>query len=676
MKNPLFFFLICSFLTVNGQKDTVKNHQLNEIEISGVRAQHKDPVSQSNLLKDDVCKNYAGQDFASLILTKAPSLTGYSDGGNSIGYMYLKMRGIDQNRMNFTFNGISLAEPEDNGFYPSNFTDFLNNVNSIQIQRGVGISPSGIGNLVGSVNFESPNLSDSLYHDIQLGYGSFNSSRISACINTGIQKSGFAVYGRYSNNFSSGYRYNSGTDAHTFFTSIGYYGKKDIFKLTAFSGSSKNQMAYLPTNLSDIQKDPRTNYLNVDEKDDFRQNFIQLQHTRNTGKNSFITSSLYHIDLQGQYGVLIKPTLLNFSLSSNLYGVMSTWNFTKSNFNLKIGGNAYTYVRFHSMAIAPEMNTNIYLNKGNKNEVSAFTKLSYKLNKITLFGDAQYRNTTFSYKPSKDYTINVKPVNWTFLNLKGGITYEANTNSSYYVSIGQMYREPTRNDMFAGFDDVDTSNYALIGNLYRVKPESVIDYEAGYRLNYKKLHLSINGFYMEFKNQIVPTGPYSYIGLPLTQNLNSNSRRYGLEIEYFCNPIKNLTLSGNSTIMKAKIDKYTSDFDSTSYENITPLLTPQYIVNQSISYSFLKQKIDLTLTGRYVGTQYLGNDNNNNLIVPEALTFNVALLLNVTKRLNISFLCNNITNQRIYNGGYSIALDPYYFIGAPRNFFLTLKHTF
>ena len=41
------------------------------------------------------------------------------------------------------------------------------------------------------------------------------------------------------------------------------------------------------------------------------------------------------------------------------------------------------------MAIAPMKSQNVYSNRGTKNEISAFSKLSYKINKLTIFTDLQ-----------------------------------------------------------------------------------------------------------------------------------------------------------------------------------------------------------------------------------------------------------------------------------------------
>ncbi len=147
-------------------------------------------------------------------------------------------------------------------------------------------------------------------------------------------------------------------------------------------------------------------------------------------------------------------------------------------------------------------------------------------------------------------------------------------------------------------------------------------------------------------------------------------------MEYLYSVTNRLTLLGNGTYMKANIDSYTSDFDSTTHNNISPLLTPEWILNQSISYAFLNNKINVTASTRYISTQYLGNDNDKNLRVPEAFTFNGAISILPTKRISVSLMCNNITNKRIFNGGYSMLGTAYYYVGAPRNFYVTMIYKF
>ncbi|MEZ4818864.1 MAG: Plug domain-containing protein [Bdellovibrionota bacterium] len=99
------------------------------------------------LSKEQLSQTYVGQEMPAIV-QHTPSLTWYSDNGGFQGYSYMRLRGIDQTRINFTLNGVPLNDPEDQVIYFSNFPDLLHSIDSIQIQRGVGTSTYGWPRLV------------------------------------------------------------------------------------------------------------------------------------------------------------------------------------------------------------------------------------------------------------------------------------------------------------------------------------------------------------------------------------------------------------------------------------------------------------------------------------------------------------------------------------------------
>src|SRR6185436_18355115 len=149
----------------------------------------------------------------------------------------------------------------DQGVYFSNYPDFLNNIRSIQIQRGVGTSTNGTASFAGSVNFESPSLTDSAGVELQTSVGSFGTWQVSPQYRSGLLKNGMSFYARYSNTGTDGFREHSGTRGQTFFFSAGHFGKKSAFKLTSFTGVSASNLSYLAASASDLDKNYRTNYL-------------------------------------------------------------------------------------------------------------------------------------------------------------------------------------------------------------------------------------------------------------------------------------------------------------------------------------------------------------------------------------------------------------------------------
>src|SRR5207237_6710770 len=112
-------------------------------------------------------------------------------------------------------------------------------------------------------------------------------------------------------------------------------------------------------------------------------------------------------------------------------------------------------------------------------DASGFAKVAYDVGRTTLFGDLQLRRAEFRYVPDAQAGIPKRSIAWTFVNPRGGITYRLSPMVAAYASYGATSREPARSDMFAGFDNLDTSNVTFVGDLSRVRPETVHGVETG-----------------------------------------------------------------------------------------------------------------------------------------------------------------------------------------------------
>jgi iron complex outermembrane receptor protein len=677
MKNK-FVLIICLLISsqiLNAQEtsDTLKNNELEEISIRSVRANLKTPISEITLQQKQIEQGYFGQEIP-VILSKTPSVTWVSDGGNYSGYSYFRLRGIDQTRINFTLNGVPLNEPEDQGAYFSNYPDFLNSIRSIQIQRGVGVSTNGTASFGGSINMESPSLNDSASVEINTSFGSFNTYRLSPEFNTGLLKNKWSFYGRFSATGSDGYREHSGTKGQSCFLSGGYKTKKGMIKFTGFTGVSNNQMAYLAVSDSILKQNYRANLLTKEEKDKFNQTLGMLHYFLSIGKFSKLSLTAHYTNLVGGYSILFSPDYYKFSVKSNFYGGIINYLFHKKRLDINVGVNTSNYVRYHTSSFMATENELFYKNSGHKQEFSSFVKIAYQLNRVTFFTDLQYRYTQFNYTCDKNSPLNISSINWHFFNPKAGVSYAFKKNHIIYSSIGKTSREPTRNDLFAGYDNIDSLNYMEIGSLSRVKPESVVDVELGMKLNFKKWKIDLNAYNMQFKNEIAAIGQLSYIGLPLRKNVASSYRR-GIELNIIAEPIKNIILTTQANFSNNKIKSYTTDFDSITYTNVAPLLTPKVIVNQSVSYKISK-RIVTEISGRYVSESFLDNTNNRDFIVPTSFILNGMITYNFMKQHCIQLLVNNLTNQKYYTAGYVQANQPYYFAMATRNFYISLKLKF
>lgn len=627
--------------------------ELETVEVTGVTANDKTPVTQKTVKGKDIKETYQGQEM-SVILDKTPSITSSSDGGHPQGYTYFRLRGIDQTRINMTLNGVPLNEPEDQGVYFSNYPGFANNIKSMQIQRGVGTSSNGVSSYAGSIAFTSPTGLDK-GTSAEAGFGSFNTHRFNATHSTGLTDKKLAFYSNFSTLTTNGYKDHSGGSGYSFFTSGGYYGDKDIVKVTAFTGNSINEMAWLAVSESDIASNPKTNYNSPLAKDNFTQSFVQLQYTRLINSKSTLSTTGYYNRLDGVWDLDLAtfgagPDILNYQLASNFYGIMSTYKYNSKKFDLVVGVHGNKYARDHAMAILPDFNTLLYKNTGFKDEASTFVKANYDLGKFSLFADAQLRYTNFRYEGNTTFPRQ----DWTFFNPKGGVTYTASKQLKYYASVGKSHREPTRTDMFQGED------YVVTFTLF--DPEEVIDYELGVNYTKEKFRVNANAYYMDFKNEITLIGALGTNGLPLMAGVD-NSFRSGLELDYIYKVNKHLTYGGNANYSYNRI----TDGDK-SYQ---PLYTPNLIINQDLQAKF--GGATFGVRAKYHSESFI--DQENTAVTPQFIVIDVNGGYEY-KNYSLKVSVNNVTSEQYYTNGYLVGTERHFFVNAPINTYATLKVKF
>lgn len=647
--------MVLVFSLTYGQEDTTNVIELGGLEVIGVRSGNKMPITETTITDSDIKRGYQGEEVPS-ILDKTPAITSHSDGGHPQGYTYFRLRGMDQTRINMTLNGTPLNEPEDQGGYFSNFPGFSNNIKSAQIQRGVGTSTNGVSSYAGSINFESPTGKDK-GSEIELGYGSYNTMRFNASNSTGLSDKGFALYTNFATQQTDGYKDHSGNKGYSFFLSGGFYGKKDIIKVTAFTGQSFNEMAWLAVSKDDIRDNPKTNYNHESERDDFMQSFAQVQHTRRLGSNSTISTTLYYNKLDGGWTDKYpeSDTVTNFRLSSNFGGIISNYKYVKDGLNLNVGIHGNLYERSHKKTYVPFSDDVLFTNKGVKNEASGFIKGTYTINKLSLFADAQLRHTMFKYVGD----LGILTMDWTFFNPKGGLVYKHNKNYRTYVSIGQTFREPTRTDLFLGESNATRNEDNNQEGYKDFKREEVVDLEIGSEYSSDKFTTKINLYYMKFKNEIVPIGKIGSNSLPLMESVNS-SFRSGVEIEVMYKPYEELVITNNTSLSYNRMEY--------GEQTIQPLYTPPLVSNTNIYYLYNGWYIGANL--KIHSSSYIGFSGDNK-IDPFGI---VGMGMGYTYRgYSISAKINNITSERYYTNGYIDGEIPYYYVNAPTSLYITLK---
>ncbi len=675
---------------------TLDSKSLEEVVISAVRPSADAPVAAVTRTKADIEPLYNGQDGAFLLEDISPSIISYSESGTAFGnYGQMRLRGIDQSRINITLNGVPLNDMIDQGVFFSNFIDFGNSISSVQVQRGVGTTTNGIASYAGSINFESVALDQEKgYTEAQLTYGSFNSARASVAYHSGLTENNMAFYGRFSRIYSEGYRYNTSTDAWSFFLSGGYVGKRHVIKVTAFDGRSQNGLAYSPVALSDILSDPRTNYQPENDRDFFGQWMVQGQHVWSLRPNTTLTSTLYYGGAGGDFPFTYEESDsasssiegINYPLYNDHYGVMSTFNHAVNRFSISTGVHLYRFDRVNEEQMLPDRANPYYFEESQKNEASAFARATWDGGKLKLFGDLQLRNVGLLIMPDENFigspTADI-PFNFTFFNPKAGLTYNILENIEVYASVGRAGREPTKVDILGGFQ-LGAFNLDQVINT-EVRPEYVVDYEAGVRGNLTlgevKLRADINGFFMDFKNEIAPIGEFVPEGfIQLRKNIPS-SQRYGVEgILQWLVGNSGFGMNNQFTAMRTNIDEYAPEGDQI-YRNVEQALSPRFMTRSEVFWK--NDRLRIGIEGRYIGEMFMEPTNNPQFTVPASYIWNAQVNIELMEQLSLRVHAENLTNQLYYTYGAPVDVDfdgifdePGYFVQPPRSIFGTLVFNF
>ncbi len=670
---------------------------LEEVVVKAVRADEHIPVTKSTVNRKDIILGYWGQDAVLNLERIVPSILSHSEAGsNFANYSLMRMRGIDQTRINITLNGVPLNDMVDQGVFFSNFPDFTNNIETVQVQRGVGTSTNGTASYAGSINYESTRLNrPEPEGSLQLTGGSFGSFLASAAISSGLIQDRWAFSTRYTKSYSDGYKFHSGSNGESLFFSAGYFGKKDLVKINLLKGQNRNELAYLPVFIDDIRAEPRTNYLDPGDKDDFSQSVVQLQHTHWFDSQLSLSSSLYYGSAGGDFpfgfddgtGNIVQ---INYPLHNDHYGIMtSVSGETNSGWQLDAGFHAYIFKRKNEEGFLPDKDNPYYSDRTNKDEVSVFGKAGRGFGPWNLYGDLQVRMVSIEFEPDLEYLqgqgvptdgLIVPERNWTFVNPKVGVRYQASDATSLFLSLGYSGREPTRADIL-GSTVISAYNLDVVLDVDAVKAEYVADLELGVDLVLGKFQVQANLFYMDFKDEIAPTGEFITEGfVQLRQNI-ADSYRAGLEAAWSWAPLNKLKFQGQTTYMKSKVKTFAPGGSSDIYNDVEHILTPDWLINARGDYQ-LGKHLTVGLSGRYVSESFLELTNQPDLIMPDFVVANAQVTINWrSHQLDLRF--NNLFDELYFTNGAPVDVDfdgqidgPGYLVQAPRHFFATLRINF
>jgi iron complex outermembrane receptor protein len=261
MKKAIFFILFIPFATISqGQEiDTVfKKIVLSDVNLLEMRASKRTPMTVLDLSSNSSPMEIRGNTLENLnngldipyLIQWTPSITQSSDAGTGMGYTYLRMRGMDQTRINVTINGVPINDPESHGVFWVNTPDLTSSISSLQIQRGVGTSTVGAGAFGGSISMEVGVPEEKASTKVVFGGGSFGGARATYIINSGAlgltneKTKPLTFMGRLSHLQSQGFIDRSSVNLNSYLVSGQYKSDNATIRLVHFSGNERTQQAW------------------------------------------------------------------------------------------------------------------------------------------------------------------------------------------------------------------------------------------------------------------------------------------------------------------------------------------------------------------------------------------------------------------------------------------------
>ena len=660
------------------QKDSLKTTELKEVTVSSVRAKDKNPITYTNVSKEEIAPRNLGQDIP-VLLQYLPSVVSTTDAGNGVGYTYMRVRGADGSRINVTLNGIPFNDSESQGTFFVNLPDFASSLESAQLQRGVGTSTNGAGAFGASLNMQTKSYQEKAYAEIANSIGSFNTRKHTVSFGTGLHNN-FEMNARISNISSDGFIDRASSDMFGYFFNANYVTETSLVKLMAFGGKEKTYQAWY--GLEDPEKlrndrtfnsagmyfDENGNMQFYDnETDNYWQNHFQLHWSEKWSEKWISNAALHYTKGKGyfeqyrededlsEYNLPIfngNPTsdlVRKRWLDNDFFGGTFSLNYRNGKTDLLFGGAANRYLGLHFGEVVWTQNyipnpNRYYDNYGNKDDVNFYAKISQDVDsKLNLFADLQYRMVFYEATSFRFEDVNDT---FRFFNPKAGLNYQLNSKNAFYGYFGVANKEPRRDDYENG----------------ATKPERLFDYELGWKYNSKNIRFNANAFYMRYIDQLVLTGALNDVGAPVFTN-SGNSYRLGLEIESVIRLSDKFLISPNITLSQNKNEDFFFQRDGQlqNLGNTNIAYSPNIIAGNIITYSPTKQ-VNISLLSKFVDEQYMGNIDSENSKLRD-YTVND---LNITyewkinkgiKSIYFSGLVNNIFDREYESNGYFYTFD-------------------
>jgi iron complex outermembrane receptor protein len=703
-------------------------YNIPEVTVTTTRAKGNDPVTYTNLNQKDIQQRTYGQDLP-LLLTELPNVVAYSDGGNGIGYSYLRMRGFPQSRVAVEINGTPLNDAGDGEVFWIDLPDFAEDLQDMQVQRGVGSSLYGPAAFGGTINVvtRTPGLNNYPTLRAEGTYGAFNTRRAMVMFDAGRIQDKYGISGRLTRMSTDGYRDQSWAELWSYYLSAARFGNSHTTRVVFYGGPEKTHLAYDGATLAELAVNRKYNPLSYPgETDNFFQPHYEIHDEWKMSSKVHLDNSLYLFRGDGFYdqyreGQSISDYFYSASIPDSTVNLLRRRNVGETDWgwiprmNIKHGWGEMTVggeLRIHQAHHEGQLVWSSWMPEGvgpdyryydyriRKNSGAVYVHNLFDVTKnLSAMMDLQAR--VLWYYMDRDRLWNV---HWGrgfgFGEPRIGLNYQLLTPdgrsgkpaASVYGSYSVAGREPAYNDIFDpqsrwDLPDYAGANFEQTGDGYKyvgpsLKPESMQDIEVGTNWQWVKGRVGVNLYLMRLHDELIWAGGLDNLGRPIIGNADL-TKHDGIEFTGAYSPLLWLKLSGNLALTNHRFVHYkewTSDTTFISNDGKRLAMDPPYVMNV---------RADVTYRGFFfspsvqaIGKQFIDNTETDSSAVKAYALLNLDFgyrfthLGSAAKSVELRFRLNNLLNAEYKTAGWWGDVDPVYIVGAPRAAYSTLRVDF
>ena len=675
----------------------------------------------AHLQQQQIQERYAVQDLP-VLLAEMPSTNFYSESGSGLGYTYLNVRGFDQRRISVMINGVPQNDPEDHMVYWLDFPDLAANLESLQVQRGAGNMWGGTPTIGGAINLISSNFTRRRGIAAFTGMGSYNTRKVSLSASSGLMENQYALYARLSKITSDGYRENSWTNLNSYFLGVARFDKNMTTQINVYGGPVSDHLAYYGISRAEAadKKLRRNNPIRRKEEiENFSQPHYELIHEwqwrnwkwQNTlfyvsGEGffdydgSWAPYSYFRLTPENGFSVVGDPesmyipnALIHAYVQNRQLGWLPRVVRPHHRGVLTAGAEWRRHRSFHygslkwgeaiPQGVTPDYH--YYEYRGAKDIASLFLNEVYQASdRLNLLLDLVFVSQSYRlYDEKYVHTDFAKP--YRFFNPKAGMSYRLSDEFRFHTTFARTSREPRLKNLYNAGEASTTASWGAVTPQFAlqedgrydfsrplVKEETMYDAELGGSYERANLSLSVNFYNMNFKNEIVKSGQLDRFGQPVTGNAEKTLHR-GVELSLRLRPAPSWEITANSTWSRNRLVRHRHyTWDGVQVLDGRPIAGfPDLLANGRVSYR--NERINLSLSGRYVGGFYTSHFEREEERVPAFYLFDVIGRWNLPvhpglQGLQLQVQISNLLNKLYIAHGEGDEFFP----AAERNFFIGL----